>query len=246
MGTLVKFEFRKLFRMKSFYICMLIGIAFSALGVVGNLFIGEVTGSHDFTAFKALPTAITSGQIVILLAVFVSLFVCSDFIEGTIKNVISRGFSRTRVYITKYLVLIVAGLIFAILNMATTFVMSAILFGVGSPSGNLLPMMLIQCLLVLSFVSLYQFFAVIFRKNGGSIAVGIVFPIFLNILLMVFPLIFKKAQFDFTMLNVSSCLSAVSDLAVTGKEMGIAVLNGFLYILIFGIAGALISRKREW
>lgn len=38
MKKLMKFELRQLFRMKSFYICLLISMAFTALSVIVNVF----------------------------------------------------------------------------------------------------------------------------------------------------------------------------------------------------------------
>lgn len=247
MKKLMKFELRQLFRMKSFYICLLISMAFTALSVIVNVFIAKETGTQQGSAlaFDSLLSVVSNGQLEILLAVFVSLFICSDYMEGTIKNVISHGFSRGQVYFVKYIILILTGWIFAICDMVLSFVMMVAMRGVGTPSTNLLSVLLINFLIIVAFVSLFQFFAVFFRKNGGAIAVGIVFPLCLSIVITVFQALLRNTNLDLSMVSLSGCLSVLSGASVTVKQMGISILSGVAYILLFGIAGMFVIRRRE-
>lgn len=247
MNNLMKFELRKLFRMKSFYICLLISVFFEVLSVVVSILLNGVAEMPKETilAFDSVFSAIGNGQLEILLAVFISLFVCCDYTEGTIKNIISHGFSRGQVYATTYVVLILAGWIFVISDMAVGFVLTAILGGVGTPASHFVPVLLINFLLVVAYVSLFHFFGVLFRKNGGAIAVGIVFPICLSIAVMVAQALFQKIQLDLSMVQINQCLSKLSGDSVSLKQMGIATLCSVAYIALFGIAGAIVTRKRE-
>ena len=247
MNNLIKFELRKLFRMKSFYICLLISVFFEVLSVVLSAVLNGVADMPKETimAFDSVSSAVANGQLEILLAVFVSLFVCSDYTEGTIKNVISHGFSRGQVYFVKYIVLIFAGWIFTLLAMGLSFGLTAILEGVGSPAAHFVPVLLIDLLLVVAYVTLFQFFAVLFRKNGGAITLGIVFPLCLSIVVMAVPLILRKKEMDLSMVQIGQCFAKLSENLVDTKTMGLAALVGVIYIVLFGILGFLVIRKRE-
>lgn len=100
MGQLFRFEFRKLFRQKSFYICGCVLIGLILLTAVtlnmiyslsqGNMEAGGVTVSASddgflYTGIFMLVQAISSSNFTIVLAVFLSLFVCSDYTNGTLK-----------------------------------------------------------------------------------------------------------------------------------------------------------------
>ncbi len=119
MGQLFRFEFRKLFRQKSFYICGCVLIGLILLTAItlnmiyslsqGNMEAGGVTVSASddgflYTGIYMLVGAVSSSNFTIVLAIFLSLFVCSDYTNGTLKNIIARGYSRTRIYAVKYMV----------------------------------------------------------------------------------------------------------------------------------------------
>ena len=57
--------------------------------------------------------------------------------------------------------------------------------------------------------------------------------------------LFQKIQLDLSMVQINQCLSKLSGDSVTLKQMGIATLCGVAYIALFGIAGAIVTRKRE-
>lgn len=101
MGQLFRFEFRKLFRQKSFYICGCVLIGLILLTAVtlnmiyslsqGNMEAGGVTVSASddgflYTGIYMLVGAVSSSNFTIVLAVFLSLFVCSDYTNGTLKK----------------------------------------------------------------------------------------------------------------------------------------------------------------
>lgn len=248
MKQLIKFEFHNLIRTKSLYICMIISMAFSALAVV----ITKVTGSllamdnsASYTAASFLTQAVSGGNLSILLVIFISIFVCTDYIEGTIKNIVSRGITRDQIYIAKYIVLILAGFIFMVVDMLVTFVTAVAFFDVGTFSGKLLGALVIDVVLLVAYVTLYQFFAVLFRKNGATIAVGILFPIALNIVITAFPFILHNYALDLSVIDLSYWFSLLSKSAVTVKEQMGALLCGGLYVAIFGVAGWLVTRKRN-
>ena len=128
MRNILKFEFHKLFRQKSFYICSAIMVVFSVLGIMITKSLAEnnpelITG--NLSGLSALLSAITSANFVMISGIFIALFVCTDHDNQTIKNIYSRGFSKTKVYISKLIVCLCA-----------VIVMFAITLGASYISGN--------------------------------------------------------------------------------------------------------------
>ncbi len=96
MNNLMKFEFRKLFKQKSFYICTAVMLGMSFIGLLLNK---ALASNPDFnivlpTASSALLSAVSSSSFTMVCGIFIALFVCTDYDQQTIKNVYSRGFSR--------------------------------------------------------------------------------------------------------------------------------------------------------
>ena len=118
MKNLIREEFFKTQKSKTLYICL-------ALAVVGLIFVAflycdtfydyhwldlqaEIPWTLDFSTF---------------IVVFVLVYICGEFSQGTIKNYIAIGFSRTKVYLSKLIkiAIITFGLVFFLQLIALTF-----------------------------------------------------------------------------------------------------------------------------
>lgn len=101
MSRLLKFEFRKLFRQKSFYICGIILLGLILLTTFTMNLLLEMSQSmieadgvsvtvmgdeSTFTGLYMLATALSNSNFSIVFAVFVSLFVCSDHIQRHLEK----------------------------------------------------------------------------------------------------------------------------------------------------------------
>ena len=89
MNNLLKFEFRKLFNQKSFYICTGVMLALSFIAMLFNKALAENSDLNTVmpTAKSALLSAISSSNFTIICGIFIALFVCTDYDQQTIKNV---------------------------------------------------------------------------------------------------------------------------------------------------------------
>ena len=116
MSKLLRFEFHKLFRQKSFYIC-------TALLLVINLY--TISYAYDnggrSTGLICMSAAVCSTDFTMLFGIFTALFTCDDYANGTIRNILSRGFTRTQVYFAQLITVIVAAVIAVLLVWAATF-----------------------------------------------------------------------------------------------------------------------------
>lgn len=184
MKNMLKFEFRKLFRSKSLYICSAIIISMAILSVVlMNLTIQIQIGDEvmslidpsDLSGINALMDTFSYGNILTILPIFIAIFVCSDASQGILKNVYAKGFSRTKVLMSKYIVSLVVEVIFFFAAAVPTFITASILWGNSADvNENLLQSLFGQIIVLLVYHTIYFAISTIVNKTGIAIALNIV------------------------------------------------------------------------
>lgn len=266
MGNLVKFEFYKLFRQKSFYICsaimvglilistftlnMLVNISQGAMGADGVTV--SMMGDMELSGIYMLTGALAGNDISIILAVLLALFICTDYTNGTLKNVIAKGYNRISVYGAKFVVSLVAATILAVISWLTGFVSGTVCWGVGNLSdgvnvGRIILILAVQLLGMYAYTSFFFLICVLLKKTGGAIAVGIVTPLVLSIVLSLVDILAKKLSFSFVPSEywMDTCFMEVSVSSVASDIMTRSIICFAIYIVIFAVGGHFIARKSE-
>ena len=254
MGNLIKFELRKMFRQKTFYVCAGVILIVVVLNVlvqylverVSNTLFGDfgglITSSNVGSDFITLAPSMM--QMIILFPIFITLFVCNDFSEGTIKNVISRGFTRSQVYFGKFVASATAGLIYMVWSMLIGFVTGSLIWGVGDGLGiKMLGSIGILMLLTVAYVAFDCFIAFLFRKKAGSLAVGIAVSYVVQLICMITDAILEVKEME---LRISgyTITSSIQMVGTDGPSLS-ALIVAIIYIAVFTFGGWLIFRNKE-
>lgn len=248
MKNLLKFEFRKLFRQTSLYVCscILIGYIITALYISKD--IAEAWYSSEelsaMSAITELPQALSSGPLIYILGIFIALFLCVDNTDGTLKNIYGKGYSRTQSYFSKLTAVIAASVIFCLVCWFGTYAAASCLFGTGTGfNAALITQLLAQLVTVLAYSCIFIFIAVLFRKNGVAIASVIVAPIAFEIgFILTARLTDNKNIYDYWLGEVFSTLSSAE---ISSGTLGSGVFISLIYIVIFTTAGAAINSRQE-
>ena len=172
MKTL-KFEFRKLFKSKALYVCSALSIIFTLLSV----YIKSQSDNpvNTFSAEDSLMSAFDNGMIPILISIFIPLFVCEDNNLGTLKNIYAKGFSRTKLWISKYIVSFVAFTIFSCLAFATSYISAGHYFGHTDEVSKYFNYSISgQILLMIAYHAMYFMIATLVGKAGVAIAINMI------------------------------------------------------------------------
>ena len=129
MKALLKFELRKLLRNKAFFICLGIAVALITISLLINKVIfdsglieyaeQEIPEEYaeqyaeslsalkeSFNGIMMLKNLLANtsnllNNTLVISGITISLIVCEDFTGDTIKNIYSKGYSRTQVYFAK-------------------------------------------------------------------------------------------------------------------------------------------------
>lgn len=147
MINLLRGEFYKLFKSRSFYICALVGAGIVIL-MCGMLFFadaiqkGEVKNGtvgiyvdssavNEGEASAPLLKEITILDMVrqvfgnfgyLVAAIFVSIFVIMEYGNGAIKNVVGKGYGRWQIFAAKYISSVIGGVILLIFMILLTLI----------------------------------------------------------------------------------------------------------------------------
>lgn len=267
MKSLINFEFRKLFRSIAFYVCCITIIALIVLQIslmwqmerianeISNNntdFSEDVTTSEEekevYTGRSLMMSSLADSGLITVIAVFVAIFVCRDFSEGTIKHTVSRGYSRVKIYFAKFMVATIGIVIMSVASIFAAFATGSTIWKTGeSLSLSQLGILLSQLLCVLAYFSIFYCVAVCTKKSSLTITFGIVGPMIISPLITFADSLIKNNSAikpsDFWIAN---CLNDISTEVVADKILARSVSCGVVYFILFVALGVLAIRKKEF
>lgn len=279
MLSLIRSDVYKLRKAKSFLVCAAIAIAFSVVMTFFidftykmmdnfstqaeiseqsmqenglNVSVGNLPMSHDALSSSSMMLSQFGSDASVLIAVIISLFVGGEFSYGTIKNLASRNFSRTQIYISKLLVCIAASIFLTLLSVASATLTGTALWGFGDVSPEfartLIVGSLIELLLITGFASLFVMVSMLVRQNGGAIAANVCIMEFSALIIMLGEMAVKKL-FDktVTLSNylLSTNMAQVASQELTDKLITRSILVALGFIIATTAIGLVTFNKRD-
>ena len=256
MMNLLRLEFRRLFRAKSFYICLAISLVMIVISAATTKMLLNMASSEEFgEAFGAMlqtPTSFSllkstaSSSLTMVLAIFLSIFVCEDYTSDTIKNIYAKGHSRDQIFVSKFVSAVAAGLIIILVSALFSFAAGKVLFGkVGSMGKNYVGSVLAELVILLAYATLYFAIAIALKKTGASIAASILGPLLVGLLLSLANAAIKSDKISLTDYWLDGRLTLLTQADVAGKDVLIGFIVGVVVLLIAAAAGFLVNRSSE-
>lgn len=240
MGKLLKLEFRKLRKQKSFYICtalMLALLLFSAVTMkqayigAGAAFAENALSACSFLMFAGIVTA---------------LLVCDDYEQQTIKNIYARGYSRSQVYFSKFIsVFLAVTAMFALVELGA-ILLGCFYFGVEDGTGfRWLGTIAAQYAACMANVSFYFVVSATLRKNGAAIAGVLVAPTLVSMALGLADSLLKSETVVLANWWVAALPAAFSGQTAEAGRFAGCFLASLLYIPFFVLGGRFFQKKLE-
>ncbi len=270
MSGLIKAEFKKLFKTRSLIVCSIIAIAIAAFSIYSmNMSYRTLTDNETMEMFistmgedmmdelipmlmagKDAMSLISSiifsdSSIYIFIAICVSIFVASEYTMGTLKNTISRGFSKGQVYFSKALVSSVASVILAVVYIIGGTVSAFICAEAGESFniGELLVEFLTYILIVIGLSMLFFMTAMIIKKTGVAIVVCLAAPTIINMIITMFARTAENIE-DYTRFWLPNTFSIVKS-SYSDGTIFIPILIAIGYIVLTYFIGSLVFSKRD-
>lgn len=247
MINLLKFEWRKLCQSKLMYIVYGLGLLSLTLMIV----LSKVMGAPASNASLALLNGISGSSMISLTGIFLALFATNDYSQHTIKNIYARGYSRTAVYFSKYLVSLAVVFVVAIAYMCYGFLLMLM---TGNPAQGLTAAgcgnLALQALWLVGMHGLFFGLSTMVARPGVAVALNVVgITLLFSLLNTLLSLCFAKVpnyNFNLTDYQLEYVLmTLLSDAALTTAELLKAILLPIGYAVVFVTGGWLVNQRRD-
>lgn len=271
MCHILKAEIEKLFRSRSFMICSIIIVIMSLIVLASYQMMTKIytpefidqlneqmaaqSGAsveasadlnfdflNNLSGISMVEMAFTGNTIQLILAVLVSIFVCSEFTGGAIKSIASRGFSRTKIYTAKYLVSILAGEILAIISILVLFLGGTILWGVGETGADfgkhLAAFLAIEFLLNAAVAGMMVFVAMMVRNMGGTIAINVCVLMFSGMIFSLIDLVLKLEEVKIADYWIYNIIANITSVSMNSDLINRSLIAGIFILAVSYVAGA--------
>lgn len=246
MSKLLKFEWRKLWQSKSFYIIFGLGLLSTILFMILGKVLTDVFATPDGNPLASMLVVLSNSGFVSLLGVYLVIFACADYSQQTIKNIYARGYSRTAVYFSKYLISLLVTWAVALFYMVFSFLFALVLGGhIAVMSSWMWGYLALQFWVLVGMHGLYFGMAMIFGKTRIGIIANVVgVELFFTLLHLLIQII--KINFNILDYNLEMILATL----MGDHQLGTAGLVRVLvmpavYAVVFVGGGWLASYRRE-
>ena len=273
MGRLILSDLKKLMKCSTLWVCTVIGfltgmsmtflydaawnnmtdttnyqMVFSFLKTIG---MDSDTSKQLLSQFpqevfwQYINTLFSDGNLIIFSAIVISVYIGTEYNEGTFKNTLSRGFSRTSVYTSKYISCVVSTAITVIAYLAGGGIVAAIKFDLTTDVSDeqMILMVLAYSGLYIALTAVFMFISVISKKTGLAIALNIVIPIFVSIFVRILTFGFEWVQ-KAVQFWIFDTITLVQTL-YQNDNIYIAFTVIPIYLVLFLILGIIIFNRQD-
>lgn len=250
MFRLLNFEFRKLIRQKSFYICIGVMVLLLLFSAYTTELMTADSGieSPDLNGINYLMEAVSSSALFPVLAVFIPLFVCEDYVSGTIRNIITRGFSRLEIFVSKLIAVIVATVFMTAVCLAAAYLLGTVFWGRGDGSigTEQIKILLCQLAVVIAYAALFFAISSTLQKVGGSIAICLILPMAAVILLSMADAVLAEHEITLSKYWIEDISRSVSSFTVAAEDIKTALIGAGCYFAASIAVSWLLIMKKEY
>lgn len=245
MIKLLQFEWRKLWRQKSMYIIFSIGLLMCILFMLLGKILADVLHTSFGNATESMLVVLPNSGFVSLLGVYLAIFACADHSQQTIKNLYARGYSRSAVYFSKYLISLGLTMLVSIIYMVFSFFYSIILgASVSGMAAHMWGSLVLQFWVVWGLHGTFFGIGMLIGKTGGSVALNLIGMAFVFSIL---DLIIRIAKIDFqiTVYDLENLMMTLEGAKLSVVELVRVLLVPVVYTVVFVGAGWLVNQRRE-
>jgi len=262
MINLLRSDFFKLFKSKALYICTLIAILLTA----GTIFIVDWASHMVIKAQESGDVVVegmtlykdglncglnvfSDGSVHLFMAIFIAIFVTAEFAHGTMKNIVSKGFKRYQVYLSKVITMTAATfLMLFVVSIFTTISGTVVTGTFGEVTGELIGQMLrmigVELLLHTALTAVFVMVAMVVKNNGGVIAINIGITMFAALLYQLLELLFKN-KIAFSDYSVMNNMINMRNLTLPGMDILRAILVAVAFFAVTVAIGIFAFNKTD-
>ena len=176
-----------------------------------------------------------TGFNIFVIAAFVPIFIASEFQYGTMKNTLSRGAGRIKVYFSKFIVCTFADLVMLMAFILAFLAAGSTLWGYD-PNGiatfsRLIVMVSLQALMIIAYTALFTFTSMTLRGTVGAIATNVACLAMVSMVLGAISILFSET-FNLADYWIGWGVSNLTTLTPASGD----IIQGVIITLAWGIA----------
>ena len=239
MNKLIKLQMRNLFHNKLLYVCL--GLALLLYPILDFIMAKTMSSLLNIAPMKVFPEIVSfiTSEPGIISVMFIAIFACLDFNEGTTKNIIARGYTRNELLISKYIVTLLGLLIIQV----SVFLVFLILFasnGFGYEP-DMLNKIIVGLFSIVANTLFYSTLSFVLEKNSSAILACLFVP---RIFSAILSLIETKTKLSISDYWIEGILSSFLEKPTVGNML-LPIILFIVYSLLFAFIGTKIMNKRE-
>ena len=235
MGRLIKLQLRNIFQGKLIYICLILMIL---LGPIATLLLGNAL-SNIISTSTICDEILSVLSVGIIETIFIALVSCSDFNDGTTKNIIARGYTRNQLLFSKYIAILISLLFMHLVTIL--FVLILLFKNKFGYSTTFLYTFIEHIGSIIVFTIFYTTMSFLLEKNGTAILACLFVPQLITPILL---LLKKLTHVNVIKLWIDHGSTLFLD-KPTLNNLGIAILYYAVYTIIFIVIGTQILKRKE-
>lgn len=236
MEKLLKFQLRNIFHNKLFYVCLLITILTDP--ITSFIMPFAIKTNQAIPALQYIINYLSSEPGIVNI-IFITLFFTFDFTEGTIKNIIARGYSKNIYLISKYIAVFI-GLITVYAIVSIIYFILFISNGLGYET-TMFPVLIYAFFKIITYSIFYGTIAFIFEKNSSAIIANLFLPNIVLLVLVNLDSIFKLSINDYWLESIGT--NFLKNPSFNGLIN--PILMFIVYIVLFIFVGNYFAKNKE-
>lgn len=185
----------------------------------------------------------------VMLFIFVEIITMEEFKNNTIKNIISSGLSRTKIYVGKNIAIVILAVIAFVILMISSLGMAYFILGISSAAkvSHYLQVLCLKSLgcavLWMGALSLLHFMVMISKQPSLSIFIYLVAFMFLGSILGALGTYVNPIFNVINQFWLGTKINEIADSGSISTILGQGMLIGLGYVAIFNVIGAICFKK---
>lgn len=252
MNRLICFELKKLLKSRLFYVCLLIFVLFAIIMAVINCVMTYALlrmggfGPYFTDVIGEIPSNLLS-SFTILFIIYITLYINEDYRFETIKTIKAKGFNNKEIYFSKYIVSLIACIIFFVCGflICTLIDIIVIPFNYNFDNSIFIKNLILPFLELIAIHSVFYFLSSIIHKASAGILIGlmvqILVPIFLSLISLILNFIYNTS-YELNRYFVSSLSVFINN---STKDTIVFIVSCLLYLVIFNTGTYLLALRKN-
>lgn len=179
MWNMMRSEWYKVLKSKVTWVTLFVFLGIAAIRIMAAIYAKIKGGDWEMllggTGLSVFSTYPSGTFYFLLVALFVGGVVTSEFTTGTVKQVVSRGVSRSQIVIGQYVALCVAMTVITMIPSLLLMGVYSLAWNFGSISvGRFLLLLVGQVVVIWSYVAISMLIGHITRSGGLSVGINLI------------------------------------------------------------------------